>query len=153
MSGQLRPYYVDCPIPNVVTCNVCNPGKSYRNHADLNRHLKKKHQQSIAWQCTTCKDQFNDIRTCKTHQRRSGHGVDALDNSNNNIVTATPRTTDTTAEADLATENTTPIINTEEDTTVIGRPNKKQREWMSAFIYCNSIEEIETVTSQWILEI
>lgn len=67
-------YYIDCPVADEVFCNICVVAKKYKRHGDLNKHLKKCHRNIIAWQCVACNDRFDDIRSCKAHQKHLKHG-------------------------------------------------------------------------------
>lgn len=72
--SEFTKYYIDCPVAEEAFCTICVVAKKYKRHGDLNKHLKKCHQCIIAWQCVACYEQFDDIRSCKAHQKHLKHG-------------------------------------------------------------------------------
>lgn len=164
--AQFTRFYVHCPIPNEVFCNVCNPQKRFLRHGDLNKHLKKYHQSVIAWQCVTCNEQFDDIRSCKAHQRRSNHvpvdnSDDVVDVDNAAdvepsdppvIIQPSAPISDTQNNVSLPLPPTVPaqtVIPDTNEQTSRARPNNTQKMWILKIINCNSIEEVDSTFSDW----
>lgn len=153
-------YYINCPIAIQSTCTICAPNKHYNNHGDLNRHLKNIHHRRIGWQCSSCPEQFNDIRSCKAHQRRAGHGTDT-NNDDSADTPSMPITEDINSTPDLemdvvaSASQPTPSTSTDSQIPQARRyqPNQNQKKWMASIIRCNSVDEVEAVANEWIIEI
>lgn len=77
-------YYIKYPFPEHLICTNCHPvPKSYRRHADLNKHIKKDHKLQLGFTCIGCDEQFLTIKMCKSHQSRTGHSDEVNTDGNN----------------------------------------------------------------------
>lgn len=163
-------FYISCPIPDECICTICDPERTLIRHGDLNKHLKRQHQHVIGWQCVDCNEQFDDIRSCKAHQRHMNHGpnhapapVAPVGSPDTPPIQATTPQTPTVASPHipLAASPQAPLIqptasvlpnSIDSDQLIMPRapPNNNQRAWMTKFINCLSVGEVDTLFNEWI---
>lgn len=92
-------YYIKYPFPEHLICTNCHPvPKSYRRHADLNKHIKKDHKLQLGFSCTGCDEQFLTIKLCKSHQSRTGHSDESNTSDSYQPPSSTVQTDRTTVQ-------------------------------------------------------
>ncbi|KYO37177.1 hypothetical protein Y1Q_0017754 [Alligator mississippiensis] len=67
--------FLPFPIPDKLFCPTCQPPRQYRSHGDMNKHLRRFHQLLLAFYCSLCGTEYEDLKLLKNHQKM------ALDNA------------------------------------------------------------------------